>query len=399
MTDYADILDICRKNSEISSSFLDNFLINFCADREGLEKLFMDDFKPFRYMSYTMPEGWVKWTISQYIAFRLFRKDGTASEYIKLPNVALRCEDELSFMSYAIEHPWKYTFFSVVEVLENHFYTMLDVLENETFLIYSPSISEILELNDSIQLFFNLIWFNGRCWQSFGPNSYFKSFFPSDLLYFAKNLDEDITFLNQIPELIEYDPVPWIVLFKSGEIQLSFQKDLIVINSSEYYEEQFEPDEYDDIFKIERKYPLYKLSLKRWNRFPHFASCYYHKKLNRFILTAFTDRGYEKLIEAFRNKGYELPTNPEFHVTPGMLSTARDLLGEIIELNPYEKSFEVSEENPKEINHITAFLDLLMEAHNNNRKIDIDYFAKVAGLDKKSAYNIADEVMKTFDKK
>ena len=240
MPDYSVILQTCRKNSEISASLLDDFLINFCADREGLEKLFMDDFKPFRYMTYTMPEGWVGWTISQYIAYRLFRKGGTASEYYNLPEIAARKEAERDFMKYAIEHPWKYTFFSVVESHENHLYTMLDVLENETFLLYSPSITEILNLNDSIQMFFNLLSFNGRCWQSFGLNSYFTGFITSDLLYFAKNLDEDITFLNQIPELIDYDPIPWLVLFKSAEIPLAFnKKDMIIINSSEYYEVLF----------------------------------------------------------------------------------------------------------------------------------------------------------------
>lgn len=160
------------------------------------------------------------------------------------------------------------------------------------------------------------------------------------------------------------------------------------------------PDEYEDLFKIGRKYPLYKMSLKRWDRFPHFAACFYQKKKNRLILSALTDRGYAKLNEAFGKMGYELPENAGNRVTLAMLHTVKQVLGRDIQLNPYEKSFSEppKQQHSEELEKIKTFLRFLMDAHIEGKEIDIEGFATMAGIDSENAHNNAEQAMKTLDK-
>jgi len=401
LRNYQEIEKTCKKNSEITKSLIDDFLIHYCVQREGLDKIFAKKLSKFRSIVKIMPEEWPFWLLSQHVAFRLFRKDGFINQYMKHPNIISRSNDEKSFLSYQIQNPWKYSFCSVRSNPSRHFFEMTDVLSNDNFLLYSPGVTDILEKNGSIQMFFYLLGFNGHCYQTYGPHTYLKGIIPSDLLFFARELNPEIVFMNEIPDLIDRDPLPWLMLFRGAEIPLSVHKnDFLLLNSSEYHEENFEPDKYEQFFKIERKYPLYKLSLKHWNKFPHFAASYYHKKKNRLILSSLTNRGYSKLIEAFNKMGYNLPVNPENRVTLTMLSLVKDILGIDIQLNPYEKSFSkpVNQEHSEELEKINIFLRSFMEAHNAGKAIDIEKLAAKAGIDPETAQSVANEALRVINK-
>jgi hypothetical protein len=400
LTDYREIEKMCIRQSELSKTFVDDFLIYFCAEREGLDKLFAKKLTQFRPLIRMMPEGWPSWLMSQYAAFRLFRKNGFARQYAGHPEILCRSDNEKAILALQIENPWRFSFCSIRSNPARHFFEMVDVLTNEQFLLYSPGLADGLEQQGPMRMYFYLIGYNGRCWQTYGPHAYFRGFIPSDLLFFARQLDPDIVFMNQIPDLIDRDPLPWAMLWRFGETPLTFHRDdTVIMNCSEYHEEAFEPDAYEDSFKIDRKFPLYKMSLKRWDRFPHFAACFYHKKKNRLILSALTDRGYAKLIEQFGKMGYELPANPENHVTLTMLHAAREVLGRDIQLNPYEKSFsKPQQQDSPELKKINEFLTLLMDAHNAGEEIDIERFAALSGIDSEDAHNIAEQTFKTLDK-
>lgn len=401
MKNYNKIEQTCRQQSDLSKTFIDDFLIYYCDEREGLSEHFVKKLAQFRSIVLALPENWPAWAMSQYVAFRLFRKNGFAQQYINHAAILSRNSDEKELLSYQIAHPWRYTFCSVKNSPTRNFFEMVDVLTNEEFLLYSPGLEDNLKQQGPMQMFFYLIGFNGECWQTYGPHAYFRGLIPSDLLFYAKQIDPDIVFMNQIPALIDRDPLPWALLLKSGEVPLTFHKDdMVIMNTSEYQEENFEPDIYEDAFKIEKKYPLYQMSLKRWNCFPHFAAAYYHKKKKRLILFAMTDRGYLKLIEAFKQKGYDLPGNPENRVTLAMHHTAQEILGREILLNPYEKSFmePVNQKDSAQLEKVNKFIKLLMDAHNSGSTIDIEGFADASGVNSDNAHQIAQQVMKTIDK-
>ena len=214
-------------------------------------------------------------------------------------------------------------------------------------------------------------------------------------------MDSDITSMDQIPDLVEQDPLPWSMLWISGEMPLTYHKNnMLILNCSEFHQEEFNPEEFVDYFFIERKPPLYKMSLKRWEDFPHFSTCFYHKKKNRLILSALTDLGYAKLIERFRKMGFELPTVPGNRVTPNMLQTANEILNRDIQLNPYEKAFSepIKKKASKGLEKMNKFINHLTEAHNAGKEIDIEEFAASSGIDTENAYLIAEQFMKIIDR-
>ncbi len=402
MIDYNEIEKLCEKQSGLFKDLVDDFLIYYCSEREKIDKLFARKLGQFRSVVQEMPEGWPYSLMSQYVAFRLFRKNGFARQYVNHPEILSRSDDERALLSFQIENPWRFVFCSIRSNPARNFFEMVDVLTSEEFLLYSPGLTGSLEENGSMQMYFYLLGFNGKCWQTYGPHAYFRGIIPSDLLFFARQLDSGVVFMNQIPDLIDRDPLPWAMLWRSGEVPLtSHRDDMVVMNCSEYHEDEFEPDEYEESFKIERKYPLYKMSVKRWGSFPHFAACYYHKKKHLLILSAMTDRGYAKLIEVFNKMGYDLPVNPENRVTIAMLHTAEEILDKEIQLNPYENSFSepLDESRSDELEKINKFLRLLMDAHNEGKELDIDGFASLAGIDSESAHDIAQQAMKTLNRK
>ena len=401
MTDYREIEKTCLKQSELFETLATDFLVYYCAEREGLDKLFTKKLGRYRSIIHKMPDNWVPWLMSQYAAFHLFRQDGYARQYMNLHKIKSRSSAEQAFLSFQIENPWRYSFFSIKSKPARNFFEMLDVLTNEKFLLHSPGLAKSLEKTGPMQMYYFLLAFNGKCWQTYGPHAHFRGIIPADLLFFGRQLDAEVTSMNQIPDLIEQDPLPWAMLWRSGEIPLTYHKhNMLMMNCSEYHREDFNPDEYMEYFKIERKPPLYKMSLKHWDNFPHFSTCFYHKKKNQLILSALTDRGYAKLIEHFGKKGFALPANHEHRVTPNMLQTANEVLGRDIKFNPYEKSFSepVKKEHSDELDKINKFVSYLTDAHNAGKEANIDEFASLAGIDTGNAYNITEKVMKILDR-
>ena len=85
------------------------------------------------------------------------------------------------------------------------------------------------------------------------------------------------------------------------------EKDMIVISFSAYRVEKFDAGKYASHFFIQQKDGLYRLSLKRWHRFPHHCECFYVANEQTLYLTARTERGYEKLITVLKKMGHEFP--------------------------------------------------------------------------------------------
>src|SRR3546814_12868247 len=65
---------------------------------------------------------------------------------------------------------------------------MQDVFTSQKFLLYSTGVTQILS-EHPVALWFNLIAFNGMCWQSYGPIGHYQSFRPDDIRYYASELN------------------------------------------------------------------------------------------------------------------------------------------------------------------------------------------------------------------
>lgn len=404
MPNYVRIRYYCDKSSAILDKLVDQFLLYLCAAEEGLDQKFDGMLADYAIVIEKMPENWQLWLKSQYIAFQLFRKEGLASKYLNHFRVRRRSDKELDFLKFQIEHPWRFVFCSIEQNPKDCFFEMKDVLTGEVFLLYSPGMADTVEEQGQVSLFFLLIAFNGECWQTYGSISYFKGIQPLDVLYFARQLKPGLVSMGDIPELIEKDPLPFMMLWVGGEYPFDFYKqDMIVIVSSDFKQEEFDAKIFNRDFivkKIEEP-PVYMLSLKRWQGMPHFSKCFYDVDRKILSLNAMTDRGYSKLVEALNKLGFEFPEEPENRATPAIISAVEEIFGKEIELNPYEKLFteESLPDVKEELGMVNIFLEKLTDALNLGAEIDLQELAALSGIELEKAQEIVEQVRKKLNLK
>ena len=96
---------------------------------------------------------------------------------------------------------------------------MEDVFTGEHFLLYSKSIGQILR-EHGVSLWFNLIGFNGHCWQTYGPIGNFQSFDADDVFFYATELDRSITSEATLFNYLEKNPVPFMMLMTGANYPL-----------------------------------------------------------------------------------------------------------------------------------------------------------------------------------
>jgi hypothetical protein len=402
MIDYQKIHTLCENSSRISQSLVDEFLLYYVGENERLEEKILGQFSRFRNVIIKMPESWSRMLMSQLIAHRTFKKDGFGSKYIRHAAVQRRSQEELEYFQFQIDNPWRYSFCSIERYLLHDIYEMKDVISGEIFNLYSPGISRSnIEAGRELPLWFLLIGFNGECYQTYGPLAYFRGIQPFDLFFYAKQLRPEILFQNEVQDVIESNPIPFAMLFFGAEILVTYhKKDMVVFNKSEYHVKDLSVEKYEQDFLIEKKHPIYMLSLKRWHTFPHFAKCFYHAKKNLFITTAMTQRGYDSLIAALNKQGSDYPASPEITATPAMLHIVKQVLNVDVEMTPYEKHFvkKTSPGHQQELDKINVFLRSLTDRLNHKKDYDIAELAEKAGIDMENAERIAESLIKQISR-
>jgi len=398
MIDYQKIKAVCDNNTRISKSLVDEFLLYFIAQKEGLEGIIIRQLNNYQKIIAKMPKEWAGMLMSQLIAHRIFKKNGLAGEYLNHAWVQMRKPEDLEYLRFQIEHPWRFSYCSIQSNVAENIYEMKDVLSDEIFLLYSPGLANtIRDFGSAPHLWFLLIGFNGECYQTYGTLEYFKGIQPFDLLFFAKQLNSKIPSFNEVPDLIESNPMPFLLVWSGAELPVTFhKKDLVVFNKSELYIKDFSLEKYEEDFIIEKNHPIYMLSLKRWHSFPHFAKCFYHATKNQLLITSMTKRGYDALISALNKRENNFSINPEILVTPAMLFVVKDVLHIDVEINPYEKHFqkETLPQNQKELDKINLFLKNLISKLNNKLDYDISEMASDAGIGILVAEQIAESLIK-----
>jgi hypothetical protein len=276
---------------------------------------------------------------------------------------------------------------------------MRDVFTDEVFTLYSPSTTEILGAQH-VSLWLNLISFNGECWQSYGPIMAFSSFEPEDIFFFATELDPDIEDEEDLFKNLEANPVPYMMLISGSVIPPVFHKnDRIVYTLSEYDINNLDTRILRTGFKSAYNNGVYRFSLKRWDRHPHYCEAYYDENKNILLLTSSTDRGFRALAEEFNKYGYSFPLEPNLRVNPAMVTIASDILKKEIKLNEYQELFSVEEppEQQETLNKLKKFLNLAMPEINAGRKPDVERLAKEAGIDTETARTLIEQVYKSLD--
>jgi hypothetical protein len=399
MKDYNSIRTICEENSRISRKVIDEFLIYYTAGRNNLEQVMNKRFAVYKHVTRELKTEWVNMLKAQYLAHVIFRKDGTIKKLLNHAELERLTREERTFLEQRAKHPWRFSFSVIIKNPASDFYLMEDVFSYEQFTLFSPGITDLIKKQSPI-LWFNLIGYNGACWQSYGPIGAYNGFEPDDIYFFATELMSEIEDENEIMEDLESNPVPYMMLLSGANYPLTFhKKDQLVLVMSEFDQEKINTKELRSSFKTEYNDGVYRFTHKEWGEPPHFSTVFFDERKKVILLQSMTERGYHALVTVINKYGFTFPDDPLIRVNTSMLVTAKNILKKDIVLNEYDELFEVksSEKSQREIDKLNDFMALVLPDINAGRIPDVEKYAKITGVDIKTAHDLVRNVLGKFD--
>lgn len=378
---------------------IDEFLIYYAANRNNLEREMNQRLSAYSHVTRKFEKEWVNMLKSQYIAHKIFRKEGLIRKILNHSALKRLDRKEMSFLEQQAKQPWRFSFSVITGKPAKDFFNMDEVFSGEQFILFSPGITKVLKEQPAI-LCFNLIGYNGACWQSYGPIGAYKSFEPDDIFFFAIELKPEIEDETGILEDVENNPIPYMMLLSGANFPLTFhQNDQLVQVMSEYNLDAINTKNLRKSFKPEYNDGVYRFTLKGWGDHPYFANAYFDEIERRIILTASTDRGFRALVAGLSDYGYDFSDEPFIRVNPSMLLTAKDILKKEIVLNEYDDLFkkEPSEEVQGELDKLNDLMAMVLPDINAGRKPDIEALARRAGVDVDTARDLIQNIIDKLD--
>lgn len=390
MPDFTRLRTVCKESTSLSAVVVDDFLMYYVAQREGLEREMDQRLAGFRKVTKEFQQSWINLLKAQYIGHRIFKKDGFIKKYLTHAAVKDLPTEQRSYIEKQSTVPWRYSYSVITSNPEVDFYEMEDVFSGEDYLLYSPSITKILS-EASVSLWFNLIGFNGSCWQSFGPVLSFQGLEADDIFFFATELNPRIETEEDVMTDIEKNPIPYLMLLSGSRYPFTIQgKDEILQLVAEHPLDSFDSNRFKKGFTVEYANGVYRIRSGAWGKPPHFATAYYVEDRKVLLLTAMTDRGFQSLVSQLNKIGLGLPIEPDIRVHLPMLINIKHILGKELRLNPYEDLFE-NKSSPAEqaaMDNLNRLLSLALPFINAGQEPDIPALAKEAGVDEETAREI-----------
>lgn len=386
MPDYSKIAAHCKIHSSISERVIDHFLMYYAAEREGFERIMNAQFSKFEHLNFGQSkEAFLNFCRAEYIVSKIFLKNGLIKKYLNHSAIKQLPADDYMFLQQQSMLPWKFSFAFILRNPADCFYEMQDVFTDEKYMLYSPSVKNKLQESDPL-LWFNLVGFNGECWQTFGIVTSFRSFDEDDIFFFATEINPAISDAESLIDQVEQNPVPFFMLSVHAETPRVFHKehalahlcstDAITTFSMEGYTEKFNVGWNKDVFQ---------LKLKNNFEFPHFAIAYVDEKKKIIFRTAMTDYGFHELTQALSVCGLNLNDQADLRVSLTMINAINSILKKDIKINPYEKLFSETDSNQKvdddQLNRLNDFLRLAMPYLNEGKRPNLKELAKKAEVD------------------
>ena len=383
MPNYAHLRTLCKTDSDLSISLIDNFLLYYASQHDKLDKEFENRMSRFRHVKQEIPSSFINMSKSQYIIHRVFKQGGLINKYLDHAAIKNLETEQKNYLSHIAANPWRFSFSEITSSPAPDFYEMEDVFTGDSFLLFSPSISKTLE-EHPVSLWFNLIGFNGACWQTFGPVNFYKCFDEDDIFFFATELNSLIASEDDLLDDIENNPVPYMMLVTGSDFpglrQGEFET-VHVIGEAEVVIPGMQELEKD--FLVEYVPGVYKLSHEVWSGPPHYAEAFYDEERGVVILYSLTDYGYVKMSSLLNKYKLNLPLVPDIRIHLPMVVTIKKLQKKGLELNPYGKHFEIKSppENEELIDKLNLAFGMALPYINAGEEPDIDAIAKEVGID------------------
>lgn len=394
-TEYEGLQLHCEKNSRISQNVLDDFLLSFAAGHHGLGKKMNQHFAKYRHVTSRLEKADVAMFESQYIIHKVFREGGLIEKFLRHPALDYFRGEERDFLSRGLEIPWRFSFAEIKGEPSEDFFLMEDVFSGEEYLLYSPGMAHI-KSTGNILLWFNLIGFNGSCWQSYGPIAAYNCFGPDDIFFFAREKNSEIEDGEAVCTDLEADPLPYMLLISGAAYPRTFhEEDEMIWQMSEYDLESLDTARLRKNFKSEFDSGVYRFSSETPELHPHFARIYFDENEKILLFTAMTETGFQDMVRGFNALGYSYPETPYLRVRPQMVITTELILKTKIILNEYENLFH-EDTDPgvaEEVDKMNAFVKLVLDDINAGRKPDIDAAVRETGVSRETAEDMVNMLM------
>ncbi len=152
MENFNELRKVCKETSAISGKVIDEFLLYYSAQREGLDKEMDQRLLRFRHVTKEFEKSWINLIKAQYIGHRIFRKNGFIKKYLQHAAIKELPAEQRIFLERQAAIPWRYSFSMITGNPETDFYEMEDAFTGESYLVYSPSISQILSKGAGVTL-------------------------------------------------------------------------------------------------------------------------------------------------------------------------------------------------------------------------------------------------------
>lgn len=391
---YEEIRQHCKKSSALAEEVIDRFLLHYAVEKYGVDKSMNLAFSRFKHLFESIGMNNIRMFYSQFIVHQIFGPRQLIHKMLTHGRIKTMGEEERAFLSGHAEQLWRFSFGYIRNNPEKDFFEMKDFFTEEEYLLYSPGISDMLK-GRKRTMWFNLISFNGQCWQSFGPIIGFAGLDPIDVFFFATELEPDLETRQEVVSLMERNPVPFMMLTVAMEHPETWhEQDKLMHVVSEFDLDDLDVKLFGKTFIVETTQEVVKLSLKRWESFPHFAAAYFDPTEKIILLTAMTDRGFRALVQAFEKVGLLFEEEPFVRVSITGLLTTRNVLKQPVVLNEYEELFSGPDEGEQndETDCLNAFLRMVIPDINAGRTPQINELAAAAGVDPEVARQLVKDI-------
>jgi len=401
MANFKAIEKVCEKNTKWVNEVFEESIMHQIIEKEKLFQEVKNQFAKYSHIIEDLEESSYVHLIIQYYVHRILKEDGLINKYLENGMFSDFSVEDHRYIDQLIKYPWKFSFSIILDTPSEDFYLMEDVFTGETLLLYSKSVSKLLETY-SARLWFNLIGFNGACWQSFGPVYNYQAFDPDDIYFFTTELNplKNIETDEEIMEDVESNPVPYMMLISGGSFPMTaHQNDLLIQNASIYDQDTFTTKGLGKDFIIEYNRNVYKLALKDYGEHPHFSAAYYDEKKKQLLLSAMTDRGFKQLADRLNQYGYDFPDESDIHVTMAMLITASKILKKKINVNPYDHLFtkKTTPADKEMTDKLNKMISLALPALNAGETPDYDMLARESGMLEEEVKDLLKQISGNLD--
>lgn len=365
--------------------FVDEFMMNYAAGRDNVAKGMHQRFRRYRHILQEFPEEVVRRMMAQFIVQRVFRKDGLIKKYINHVDVRALGSDALAYYRHQQENPWRFCFTEMIDMPAPGFHLHRDVFSGEEYLICSRGMSQTFgDYNESVRLWFNLLAFNGHCWQTYGPIGAYKGIEADDVFYFAGEIDERVSDDDDLIRLLDNDPVPFMMLISGANIPVVANKDdQLRIHRVALDVPELDPQGLAPAFQVDEAQGVFRLSLPRWSAPMHYATAYFDSSDGELFCYSMTERGFNALRRALSKKGITIDA-PDIRVNVGALITMEKILARKIRANPYEALFEEpvaeKQEENEHVRKLNVAMDLALRDFNARKAPDYEAYAAASGL-------------------